>query len=121
MTVTITPLTPVFAGEVGAIDLRQVHDRQSLEAIRAGMDKYAVLVFRDPMWRASPTTSGPLTSYSPTCSPALISSPSVRTAARMAVAHRIAGAGAANVASMPSPVVTISFPRRVFSSMRTAA
>src|SRR5687768_10717141 len=47
MTVTITPLTPVFAGEVGAIDLRQVHDRQSLEAIRAGMDKYAVLVFRD--------------------------------------------------------------------------
>src|SRR3954469_23855398 len=47
MTVTITPLTPVFAGEVGAIDLRQVHDRQSLEAIRAGMDRYAVLVFRD--------------------------------------------------------------------------
>src|SRR6185436_11732594 len=28
-------------------DLRQVHDRDSLEAIRAGMDKYAVLVFRD--------------------------------------------------------------------------
>ena len=47
MTVTITPLTPDFAGEVGAIDLRQVHDRSSLEAIRAGMDKYAVLVFRD--------------------------------------------------------------------------
>jgi alpha-ketoglutarate-dependent 2,4-dichlorophenoxyacetate dioxygenase len=47
MTVTITPLTPTFAGEVGPIDLRQVHDRESLEAIRAGMDKYAVLVFRD--------------------------------------------------------------------------
>ena len=47
MTVTITPLTPVFAGEVGAIDLRQVRDRETLEAIRAGMDKYAVLVFRD--------------------------------------------------------------------------
>ncbi|MDP3160805.1 MAG: TauD/TfdA family dioxygenase, partial [Reyranella sp.] len=47
MTVTITPLTPVLAGEVGAIDLRRVHDRESLEAIRAGMDKYAVLVFRD--------------------------------------------------------------------------
>src|SRR3982751_3377963 len=47
MTITITPLTPGFAGEVGAIDLRQVHDRQSLEAIRAGMDRYAVLVFRD--------------------------------------------------------------------------
>ena len=50
MTVTITPLTPLepaFAGEVVPIDLRQVHDRDSLEAIRAGMDKYAVLVFRD--------------------------------------------------------------------------
>src|SRR6478736_8475509 len=47
MTVTITPLTPAFAGEVGAIDLRRVHDRQSLEAIRAGMDRYAVLVFRN--------------------------------------------------------------------------
>ncbi len=47
MTVSITPLTPVFAGEVGAIDLRRVHDRASLEAIRGGMDKYAVLVFRD--------------------------------------------------------------------------
>ena len=47
MTVTFTPLTPIFAGEVGPIDLRRVHDRESLEAIRAGMDKYAVLVFRD--------------------------------------------------------------------------
>ena len=47
MTVAITPLTPVFAGEVGPIDLRRVYDRPSLEAIRAGMDKYAVLVFRD--------------------------------------------------------------------------
>jgi alpha-ketoglutarate-dependent 2,4-dichlorophenoxyacetate dioxygenase len=47
MAVTITQLTPVFAGEVGPIDLRDVHDRESLEAIRAGMDKYAVLVFRD--------------------------------------------------------------------------
>ena len=47
MTVTITPLTPGFAGEVGPIDLRKVRDRETLEAIRAGMDKYAVLVFRD--------------------------------------------------------------------------
>ena len=47
MTVTITPLTPVFAGEVGPIDLRKVHDRVTLEALRAGMDRYAVLVFRD--------------------------------------------------------------------------
>lgn len=47
MTVTITPLTPGFAGEVGPIDLRRVRDRASLESMRAGMDKYAVLVFRD--------------------------------------------------------------------------
>ena len=47
MTVTITPLTPGFAGEVGPIDLRKVRDRETLEAIRSGMDKYAVLVFRD--------------------------------------------------------------------------
>jgi len=37
----------VSSGEVAAIDLRKVHDRSSLEAIRDGMDKYAVLVFRD--------------------------------------------------------------------------
>ena len=47
MSVTFTQLTPVFAAEVGPIDLRQVHDRETLDAIRAGMDKYAVLVFRD--------------------------------------------------------------------------
>ena len=47
MSITITPLTPVFAGEVGPIDLRQVRDRETLEAIRAGMDRHAVLVFRD--------------------------------------------------------------------------
>jgi len=47
MTVTITPLTPGFAGEVGATDLRHLRDRDSLEALRAGMDAYAVLVFRD--------------------------------------------------------------------------
>ena len=47
MGVTITPLTPGFAGEVGPIDLRQVHDRETLEALRTGMDTYGVLVFRD--------------------------------------------------------------------------
>lgn len=47
MSISITPLTPVFAGEVGPVDLRQVRDRETLEAIRAGMDRYAVLVFRE--------------------------------------------------------------------------
>jgi alpha-ketoglutarate-dependent 2,4-dichlorophenoxyacetate dioxygenase len=36
-----------FAGESRGIDLRDAKDRETLEAIRAGMDKYAVLVFRD--------------------------------------------------------------------------
>lgn len=47
MALTFTQLTPVFAGEASPIDLRQVRDRETLEAIRAGMDTYAVLVFRD--------------------------------------------------------------------------
>jgi len=41
------PLHPLFAAEVGAIDLRRVQDHATLDAIRAGMDKYAVLVFRE--------------------------------------------------------------------------
>ena len=40
-------LGPGFAAEAGAIDLRQVADRGQLDAIRGGMDRYAVLVFRD--------------------------------------------------------------------------
>lgn len=35
MAVTITPLTPVFGGEVGPIDLNKVQDRATLEAICA--------------------------------------------------------------------------------------
>lgn len=36
-----------FAGELRGIDLRDAKDRDTLESIRAGMDKHAVLVFRD--------------------------------------------------------------------------
>lgn len=39
-------LHPLFAAEVSGVDLRQVHDKETLDAIRAGMDEYAVLVFR---------------------------------------------------------------------------
>jgi alpha-ketoglutarate-dependent 2,4-dichlorophenoxyacetate dioxygenase len=38
---------PLFVAEVSPIQLRDVHDRATLEQIRAGMDQYAVLVFRD--------------------------------------------------------------------------
>jgi alpha-ketoglutarate-dependent 2,4-dichlorophenoxyacetate dioxygenase len=40
-------LHPLFAAEAGAIELRAIRDRATLDAIRAGMDEYGVLVFRD--------------------------------------------------------------------------
>ncbi len=47
MALTFRNLHPVFVGEASPIELRAVHDEEILAEIRAGMDKYAVLVFRD--------------------------------------------------------------------------
>jgi alpha-ketoglutarate-dependent 2,4-dichlorophenoxyacetate dioxygenase len=47
MPVAIRPITPTFAGEVSGIDLSRPASPQDVAAIEAGMDKYAVLVFRD--------------------------------------------------------------------------
>src|SRR6266851_4666907 len=47
MPISIRPLTPAFAGEVSGIDCRRPLDRDEVAAIDAGMDRYAVLVFRD--------------------------------------------------------------------------
>lgn len=47
MALEFTPLHPLFVGEVRGIDLRAVEDRATLDEIRAGMDRYGVLVFRD--------------------------------------------------------------------------
>ncbi len=47
MTPTFRLLGPQFVAEVGPIDLRQVRDPATLAALRAGMDEYGVLVFRD--------------------------------------------------------------------------
>lgn len=47
MALNFKPLHPSFAAEAGPIDLRGATDTATLEAIRAGMDRYAVLVFRD--------------------------------------------------------------------------
>ena len=47
MTLEFRKLHPLFAAEVSAVDLRAVHDEETLERIRAGMDEHAVLVFRD--------------------------------------------------------------------------
>jgi alpha-ketoglutarate-dependent 2,4-dichlorophenoxyacetate dioxygenase len=41
------PLHALFAAEAGPVELRGVADRATLDAIRAAMDEYAVLVFRD--------------------------------------------------------------------------
>jgi alpha-ketoglutarate-dependent 2,4-dichlorophenoxyacetate dioxygenase len=46
MALTFRQLHPHFVAEVSPVDLRQVHDRETLAEIRAGMDTYAVLVFR---------------------------------------------------------------------------
>lgn len=47
MTLSFRPLHPTFAAEVGPIDLRNVHDEATLAEIRAGMDRFGVLVFHD--------------------------------------------------------------------------
>jgi alpha-ketoglutarate-dependent 2,4-dichlorophenoxyacetate dioxygenase len=47
MSLSIRPLTPVFAGEVSGIDCRRPLDPAEITAIEQGMDRYAVLVFRD--------------------------------------------------------------------------
>ena len=47
MKLAFRKLHPLFAAEMSGLDLRQVHDRETLDAIRGGLDEYAVLVFRD--------------------------------------------------------------------------
>ena len=47
MALTFRKLHPRFVAEVGPIELRRVHDSETLAEIRAGMDEYAVLVFHD--------------------------------------------------------------------------
>jgi len=47
VTLTFRKLHPCFVAEVNPVDLRRVHDPETLGQIRAGMDEYAVLVFRD--------------------------------------------------------------------------
>ena len=46
MSITFTPLHPVFAAECSGIDLGEPLSPAAAEAVHAGMDRYAVLVFR---------------------------------------------------------------------------
>ena len=45
--ISIRQVHPVFVGEVSGADLRQPLSRADVAAIEAGMDRYAVLIFRD--------------------------------------------------------------------------
>src|SRR5262245_56717957 len=47
MTISIRQVGPCFAGEGEGIDMRRPLSREEVAAIHAGMDRYAVLVFRD--------------------------------------------------------------------------
>src|ERR1044072_9812950 len=47
MTISIRQVGPCFAGEVDGIDMRRPRPRDEVAAVHAGMDRYAVLVFRD--------------------------------------------------------------------------
>src|SRR5262245_47471538 len=47
MAIAIRPINPDFAGEVSGIDITQPVSREDVAAIETGMDRFAVLVFRD--------------------------------------------------------------------------
>ena len=47
MPVSIRQIHPVFVGEVSGIDIGKPLTPQDVAAIEAGMDKYAVLLFRN--------------------------------------------------------------------------
>jgi alpha-ketoglutarate-dependent 2,4-dichlorophenoxyacetate dioxygenase len=47
MNMSIRQIHPVFVGEVSGIDITRPLSRAEVAAIEAGMDRYAVLVFRD--------------------------------------------------------------------------
>src|SRR2546422_2075748 len=47
MTISIRQIHPVFVGEVSGVDLARPLTPDEVAAIEAGMDRYAVLVFRD--------------------------------------------------------------------------
>ena len=50
MALVFRKLHPTFVAEVSPIDLKSATDVQTLERIRAGMDEFAVLVFRGQFW-----------------------------------------------------------------------
>ena len=50
MTLDFTPLHPHFVAQASPISLREIREPEVFEEIRAGMDRHAVLVFRDQVF-----------------------------------------------------------------------
>jgi len=50
MAITFQPLHPSFVAEVSPLQLHTISDQNVLSAIRAGLDRYAVLVFREQLF-----------------------------------------------------------------------
>jgi alpha-ketoglutarate-dependent 2,4-dichlorophenoxyacetate dioxygenase len=50
MALAFRKLHPCFVAEASPVDLKGVRDEEALGRIRAGMDEFAVLVFRDQFW-----------------------------------------------------------------------
>lgn len=51
MALSFRPLHPTFVAEASPIDLSRTFDAATLDEIRAGMDRHAVLVFRDQVFQ----------------------------------------------------------------------
>lgn len=49
MTMSVTPLHPLFGGAISGLDLRLSLDIETLRSIVRALDRYAVLVFRDQL------------------------------------------------------------------------
>src|SRR2546422_2067969 len=47
MSISIRQIHPVFVGEVSGVDITRSLSREGVAAVEAGMDRYAVLMFRD--------------------------------------------------------------------------
>ena len=47
MSISVRQVHPVFVGEVSDVDISQPLTTDDVAAIEAGMDRHAVLVFRD--------------------------------------------------------------------------
>jgi alpha-ketoglutarate-dependent 2,4-dichlorophenoxyacetate dioxygenase len=47
MTISIRQVGPCFSGEVEGVDMRRPLSKEEVAAIHAGMDQYAILVFRE--------------------------------------------------------------------------